>query len=173
MSIIYQIPQTSRFIPTQNTFTATFNSPALGGYSFDVAGNKGQEVLPLQPNSVYLIERLRMSATVDNGDYVSSVVAVPNVILQRSIRNERVYSRPIPVQIYTDGWEVGAWVLSDKAGDKLTMTLEGLLAQVPNTVGVASIKVTVSLSVFEISTAWFNSHFRNQLSESIGQSLRS
>jgi len=172
MSIFYQVPQTSRFIPTANNFEAAFNVPTLGKYDFGIAGNAQQEIIPLQPNTVYLIERLRVAGTIAEGDYVESIDTLPLVSINRSIRDERVYSRPIPIVTYAEGWEVGAWVLSDKAGDLLTMTFTGVLNQIPSTVGLASIRVSVSLSIFAVDSGWFNTHFRNELSPTIGQSLR-
>jgi len=172
MSVYFQIPQTARFIPTSNVFSATFNAPALGQYDFGIAANRGQEVIPLQPNTVYLIERMRAAGTVEEGAYFESVATLPTVIITRSIRDERVYSRPIPLNTYSDGWEVAAWVTSDKIGELLTMTFTGVLNQVAATVGVLTIKVNISLSIFAVDSAWFTAHFRNQLSPTIGQSLR-
>lgn len=171
MSISWTIPRSSQFIPTKNIFTATFNNPVLGKYSFDVPANKNVELIEMKKNAVYLIERLSVGGNVGEEEYFSALEIPPELILKKSISEERVYPRPIPVLNYCDGAEVVAWVLSAKRKDYLTCTISGLLRQTAVLNGVPSISLSISFSIYEITNTNFYARFAGREGIKVGEQV--
>lgn len=171
MSINWTIPRSSQFIPTKNIFTANFNNPIIGKYSFDVPANKNIELIEMKKNSVYLIERLSVGGNIGEEDYFSALEIPPELILKKSISGERVYPRPIPVLNYCDGAEVVAWVLSAKMKDVLTCTLSGLLRQTAALNGVIAINLSVSFSIYEITNTKFYARFSGREGPKVGEQV--
>jgi len=172
MSVFFQIPVTARPIQTGNIFSATFNTPTLGKYDFGIAGNQNQNVIPIQRNSIYLIERLTIAGTIDNATYLTSISTTPLLRLGKSLTGENVYARPFPIVTFLENQEFAAWVWTDKDNDFLTMSLSGILDQVLATVGVLTLKLSVSLSVYAIEDNAYAKAVRDRLTPWIGQSLR-
>ena len=176
MSINYQIPTQSRYIPTSTVFTAVFNANPLnpGKYDFTYtgAGNANVEVLNLQQGTIYLIERISAGGNVTEEQYLAAIDTFPLLSIKRKIKKEMVYMRPIPINNYFDGQEAGCWIHSDKSDDVLTLTFEGVLNQIASLVGVPEIKIQISLNIFAVDSAWFNGSFRDEQGHTIGQSNR-
>ena len=124
MSVIYRIPKTSKFIQTSNTFTALFNNPTLGKYDFNRAINVGVSVLPVNTNSLYLIEKINVAATIPEEEYLFNISVVPLVSLRFKIENQRVFPFPLPVVQYVKNMESVAWAWSNKGNDSLVMELK-------------------------------------------------
>lgn len=177
MSINYQVPTQSRYIPTSTVFTAVFNANPLnpGKYDFTVpsAGNQNIDVLKLQPGTIYLIERISAGGNITEQEYLAAINVFPSVAIRRKIKKEMVYMRPIPINNYFDGQEAGCWIHSDKSDDVLTMSFQGVLDQIASLVGVAEVKIQISLNIFAIDSAWFNGAFRDEQGHTIGQTNRS
>lgn len=162
MSISNRIPQQSRFIATSNIFSAAFGVPVIGKYSFDVAANDRQIVIPLQPNTVYLLDRLSFSGTIPQETYFSAIDTLPTIIFRYRITGEVVYMRSIPVIQYSDGKESAAWVLTNKGGDDLVLTLRGVLNQTADMVGIDPVKLNVGCEIYAIDENVYNATFRDK-----------
>lgn len=171
MSINWNIPRSSLFYSTRNIFTATFNNPVLGKYSFNVSGNENVQILELKKNSVYLIERMSAGGNIPEETYFSAQEVNPELILKRSISRERIYPRPIPILNYVDGAEIVAWVISNKKTDFLTATFTGLLRQTALLNGETSISISINLSIYEISNTQFYSRFSGREGIQIGEQV--
>lgn len=157
VSISWKIPRSARYIATANIFSAAFNVPALGQYDFGVAGNQNAVVLPLQPNSVYLLERMSVSGDISEENYTDALdlsVAdrLPRLSLRRLLDGASVYETPLMLPGYVSQQESSAWVLSARSGDALTATLTGRLNQTAPLVGRAFVRLTVSFSVYAIES---------------------
>lgn len=173
MSISYQIPTQSRFIPTSTIFSAVFNAITPARYDFTgTAANQDVNVLLLQPGTIYLIERIDAGGNINESQFLESIDTFPELTIKRSISRENVYNRSLPITNYFDGKEAAAWVFTDKKDDWLTLSFSGLLAQLPSMVGILTAKIQVSLSIFAIESAYFTGSFRDGLGRTIGQSNR-
>lgn len=172
MSIMYQIPTQSQYIATSTVFTGTFNVPTPGRYDFNVAANQNVAIQELEPNTVYLIERMSVGGSISEGDFLGSIVTFPSLVIKRSISNMIVYKKPFPIVNYADGIETAAFIHSDKGGDNLTVSFSGLLLQLPSMVGLADVKIQVSLSIYAINSGYFNAAFRDVQNNSMGQRNR-
>lgn len=172
MSIIYQIPQQSRYVPTSTIFTATFNAITPGKYDFSGAANQNVNVLELKPNVIYLIERLSIGANVSETEFLTAIDVFPELTIKRSVSAEIVYQRPFPIVNFADGIECAAWIHSDKQNDFLTFSLNGLFSQTPAMIGLADLKIQISASIYAIDSSYYNAAYRDVQNISIGQRNR-
>lgn len=173
MSINWNIPRSALFYPTKTIFTAVFNDPIPGKYSFNRAENTNVQLIELKKNSVYLIERMSAGGNIPEETYFSAQEINPELILKRSISKERVYPLPIPVLNFVDGAEIVAWVISNKKQDYLTATFTGLLRQTALLNGENSITISINLSIYEISNTDFYSKFSGREGSQIGSQVSS
>lgn len=160
MSIIKSIPKDSCFIQPVNFFDAAFNVPAIGGYSFNIPANHGQVVFPITKTSVFLIDRYSFSCSLDEGVYLRSVNVLPVFRLRRQKDNLVIYKKSIPCVNYIDSAEAIVFYNSDNEGDNLICDFEGILNQVAETVGIASIRCQVTLNIYEIVNSDWIQDFR-------------
>lgn len=171
MSIIYQIPHTSRFIETNNTFVANFNNPELGKYSFDNAANTEVELLKLNQGSVYLIERMSVGGNITEGQYNDSIDILPTLTMKRSVDGMVVYKKPFPINNYKDDSEVVTYVVSEKEHDTLIADFRGILNQTAVLVGVPSVKIFVNFSIYAIEDNRFYNKFRGIIGDNVGNQI--
>lgn len=171
MSIIYQIPHTSRFIMTKNIFTATFNSPTAGKYDFGKAANTGVSVQKIFKGTLYLIERVSIGGTVPEGDYLESIETIPELKLRTLKTGAIIYKLPMPIVNYIDDQDIVGWVLSDIGDDELIADMTGVLDQTANLVGIASVKINISYSIYAIEDINFKIRFRDRLSSLSGSQI--
>jgi hypothetical protein len=170
MSVSFQLPPQARLITTSTIFTAPFNVPTPGKYDFtNTPACQNVSVLELQPNSVYFIDRMSAGGNITEEQFLESIDSFPLLYLKKSIRIQNVYMLPIPIANYFDGNETSAWVWSDKKDDFLQFSFQGVLNQLPSMVGIASVKMQVTLNIFAVESSWYNATFRDQLAKSIGQ----
>lgn len=177
MSVVWKIPDKARYIPTANLFSATFNAPVPGQYSFSVPANLNVAVLTLQPKTVYLIERVTISADIAAEDYTasldaSSIATVPTLTLKKSQDRSVVYTTGIPILAFVEQQEIAVWMASDRENDSLTATVRGVLNQIPATVGKLTISLAVSFGVYAVDANDWQRYFRDRLSVTAGQALR-
>jgi len=181
MSITYQIPHSAKYYSTSNTFTAAFNVPVLGKYSFsNVAGNELQSVIQMPYNSVLLIERCTIGGNISEGNFLDAINTLPQFTLYRRIDNQIVYPRSQPVNNYVDNKEIVAWVFAEKqqkgfAGpvvpDELLITFTGLLDQTAALVGVTTIKIFVNFAIYIIQDTRFYKQFRDKIGGDVGKQV--
>jgi len=168
----YIIPPRSKYVPTANVFEAVFNAPTLGKYDFNNAGNTKQHIIDLKPNALYLLDRISTSANITEQEYTSSLNVNPSFDLFRKIKSQREHPRPIPIINFSDNQDLIIWSHSQKENDSLVADFRGLLDQVPSLVGVTSIKVTVSLSIYEIENTEYIRQFLGDVSANMGEQIR-
>ena len=150
MSIIKTIPKDSRFIQSVNLFTATFNNPALGQYSFNIAANIGQIVFPITKTSIFFLERYSFSTTMAEGVYLENVATLPVFRLRRQSDGLVIYKRPLPCVNYIDNAEAICFFNSDNENDNLLCDFTGILNQSAALVGVNTVTAQITLNLYEI-----------------------
>lgn len=161
MSIIFQIPQQSRYVPTSTVFSATFNAITPGKYNFSGAANQNVNVLELKPNVVYLIERLSIGANIAETEFLTAIETFPQLTIKRSVSAEIVYQRPFPIVNFADGIECAAWIHSDKQNDFLTFSMSGLFQQTPGMVGLVDLKIQITAFIYAIDSTYYNAAYRD------------
>jgi len=146
--LIQRISKSGLPVETSNIFTGTFNAPTIGVYDFGVAGNTDQLVLNLNPNYFYMIDQLSLSATVDEGVYLRSLNVNPFARLRLRSQPTFLYPFPIPAINYKDGINFNYFFNTMQSNDALLMTLDGVLNQVAETVGVPTISILISFVIY-------------------------
>jgi hypothetical protein len=175
MSIIQTITWKSLPIESLNLFGATFNATGTGQYDFGAnTANQRQTVLELNERYLYLMERVSISATIAEGDYLRSIAVVPN--FRFSFRNtpsgQGVYPRPLPAVNYKDNLEFSFWFKTQKKNDALLVSLGGILDQIPATVGISEIKLQLSLVIYQEENLEKITTMRDGTKQGIGSMYR-
>jgi len=163
MALRKTIPDNSKFIPTVNIFTATFNTPALGKYEFTrVAENQSQVVLPMTRNQIFFLDRINFGATIPEGDFLLATSVLPEIILKFKVSGERVFKKPFRIVNYIDSQEISTWIWTHKGDDTLVMDFTGVLNQIASLVGIDTITAHVSLNLYEVSQEQYKYRFFEQ-----------
>ncbi len=154
MSIIERMSVKALPIETQNRFQATFNNPTPGEYDFGtpaapLAVNIQDAIPVLNPNYVYMIDRVSFSASIDEGVYLRSVTVTPEIRLFFANTSYPLYARGMPGVNYKDNLEWRYWFWTGKKNDRLVVRLTGSLLQVAETVGVPIIYANLSMVIYE------------------------
>lgn len=166
MSLPIKLPVTARPTLTSNIFTATWNVPTLNRYDFtNVAGNQNQLVLSMTGSSVYVIERVCFSTSIQEGTFqesIDSTISVPRLIFKTLKTGQQVFDRPLPFINYVDNLELLLFQPGDQSDDQIIVTFEAVLNQVPATVSVVTIKAFLQLNIYEVqNTDWIRRFFYN------------
>jgi len=173
MAVIERISVKALPIETSNQFVATFNVPTPGQYDYGIAANQNQVMIArLNPNFVYLIDRVSFSASVPEGVYLESVNVQPQFRLSLRQTQYGIYPRPLPGVNYKDNLEWRFWFWTEKHNDQLLVTLTGSLNQVAATVGVAAITANLSLVVYEENNLDIIKHIKEQTAPWAGEFYR-
>jgi hypothetical protein len=167
MSLIINLAiQTLRYIPTQNIFRAPFGLPIVGKFSFGMPGysspvtllNLNQPVIDLEPHSWYLVERIFSGGSIGAEDYFASIDAslidyIPRIFLTKKLSGNIVNVKPVPIIQYYQNRESPIWVNSQTKKDQLLISCSGVLSQIPPTMGLAEIDLTIGFSIYQVSDA--------------------
>lgn len=181
--IVKPIPPSAKYLPVTIGFTALFNNPAVGQYSFDTALNRGVELLKYQSNSWYYLDVLSVGGTISELDFSNSIATQPTLILKKSITGERVYSRDLVIPKYSESRELSVFTNSDKGtalkypgapqvSDTLVADFECVLNQIPVTVGLAQISIGMVIAIFQMDEAGYNEAMRQPTTREFSQQLR-
>jgi len=157
MSISQRITWRSLPIESYNQFYADFNTP-VGQYGFtQQAANQNQLVIETNPNFIYLIDRISYAGSIDEGNWLESLGPGST---QPELRfnflkstGASLYPYPFPAINYKDNLEFSFWFYSPKKGDQLRISMTGVLNQVPDTVGIATIYAQVSFVIYQENNA--------------------
>lgn len=159
--ILHKIPYKARIIPTENNFTANFT----GVYDFSlVAGNSRQTVFNFEQNTIYFLDNFSVAGNITSEDFLSSISTVPVLTLSKTSDRpgSTIYTRSFPISQFFQAKECTCFVESNKGNDALVVSLDGILSQVPNLVGVDPVKLTVSFSVFAMDEKEYNQSYRDR-----------
>ena len=165
MSIGYVIPKTSRFVQTNSAFLATFNNPTLGKYDFAGAGGTPggsslADILTMQSNSIYFIERINVGGTIPQEEYLYAISTLPRATFFNATTKQQVLPQPIPIVNYIINQEVNSFVWSDCDGQKLQLRLSGILSQTPFLVGNLTVTLNISLNIYDVNDNAFIQQFK-------------
>ncbi len=161
----FKIPVEAEYIPTGNVFTADFNTPVTGKYGFETVKNTNVKILDLKPNTVYLIDRIAVSGSLDESSFTSSfdlenkLSLFFKTIKGNSEKGIRLHKNPIPIINYVDNQDLIIWVKSQKKDDQLVCDFRGILKQIAETIGVEKIDIVINLSIYEINNTVYNRAF--------------
>lgn len=168
MSIISKIPRDSRVRYPVQRFSANF---AGGVYDFSAVGNTNQDLqllAPMQQQTVYLIERINFFASIDEGTWLESqgpLATFPNFRLSfLNSKSDTIYPEPIRCVNYIDNSEQLIFYWSTRSNEELLISFNGLVNQVPATVGVPTIFTQVNFTIYQIQeTNWVKAFLAGEI----------
>jgi hypothetical protein len=163
MSLQLTIPKTSRFVQTNSSFLATFNAPTRGKYDFGVTAGGFQlaDILTMQSNSIYFIERINVGGTIPGEEYLFAIDTLPLATFFNAVTQQQVTPKPIPVVNYINNQEINTFVYTDTDGQLLQLKLSGILKQTPFLVGIAALELNIQLNVYDITDNNFVQQFKS------------
>jgi hypothetical protein len=169
MSLSFAVPQSARYIAANYVFTGPFNPPSAPGmFDFGPATQNGTLLTPLQPNTVYLLERMAVSGDIAAEDYNGALdlIHIPTIFIKRrmpfSPASELVYVKGIPIAEYSDNRECSAFVTTDKGGDSLVLCMSGRLYMTPALLGRAQINICIRMDIYAIDERTYNTLYKSR-----------
>lgn len=160
MSVSFPIPRQARPIFTGNQFVGTFNAPSVGVYDFNIAANENQDVVEIFRGSVYLIDKIAIGGTVASEVFNQSINLTTELKFKRKVDGGVIYKLPFDVVTYIENRDFVAFAQSEKQDDYLTVSMAGVLNQVPATVGILQIKLNLQLTIYAMDSTDYESWFK-------------
>jgi hypothetical protein len=158
MTLINSIPTSSRPIQTESIFTATFNNPGTGLYDFNISTNKNIEVHPTNDDSIYFLDRMNFSLDIDEAVFKKAILVPPSFSIKSQNAMQQKLPTAIPLINYVDNTEY-QYFYEESSGQPITARFSGVLAQIPELVGVVTIKAFIQLNVYEVRDQhWINNY---------------
>lgn len=169
MSIAVKLPVDSRPIITSNSFDADFGVPTINRYDFGKAANLNVQIIPLQRNTVYLIERANFTVDIAEQDYKEALVTVPNITLKTQKNPVPIFPSPQPFLNYINNLELHRFFHTGKDQDFLTADFAGVLSQPPGLVGDAEVIAWVQFNIYEVTDISWLKRFYWDKDKTLGQ----
>lgn len=160
MSLSVKIPPSSLFRPSAGIFTATYNVPVVGKYSFDVPANANVDLMGLNYSSLYLFSIMNFTATVPESAYLENIETIPNVDFKLKQSGAQLFGAGYPLVTYLSNNEIAAFFWTTQEGDTLQATFKGQLGQNASLSAFGSIVAQISCNIFEITDQTFIDSFR-------------
>ena len=177
MSLVISIPPYTQFLQPAKRFTATFGTPTLNKYNFDVAANQNQPFLKVKKQMLYLFDAYSFSAGMDEGVFLNAVdddsdgkPSTKFSIRIPSQSNKLLYRGKIPVINYIDASNVLFYAYAEQ-DDELTISMEGVLSQPTPLIGEATIKAQLTCNVYEIRNVDWIDNFLKKTKDGQGHNL--
>lgn len=155
--ITYNLPRRIRYVPASGIFTATFNVPTVGKYDYN-----GQVVTLAQrllPNSVYLIDSLSIAGTVSSEDFLSAIDQIPQLTIVKTLNDENIFDGPIQIHSFSTDRQIVHFYKTGHNNTGIAGKLTGVLNQIPDFVGLATISLSINLSIHAIDESSFEKDF--------------
>lgn len=165
MAIIEKIPVNPNAVRVRypvKRFSAPF---AAGQYDFNQPGNQNQLLLPMQANSVYLIERISFFAQAAESDWLLSMDTEANFPAFRLHYQfddaHSLYPEPVRCVNYVDNAEQLVFFFSTRENENLLISFSGIVNQVPGMVGTDPLLAEVNFTLYQITDEAWNRRFIN------------
>lgn len=152
MSIIARIPINPNGVRVRYP-VARFIAPFGGGqYDFNQPFNTNQLLIPLENNSIYLIERINFYANVSEVAWLESAGAELPFFRLRFQNNpsNSIFPEPVRCGNYIANGEQLVFFRNTRKDDDLLITFGGIINQVAATVGVDPILAQVNFTIYQI-----------------------
>jgi hypothetical protein len=170
------IPKSSRLSLVGGIFKATFNAPTIGKYDFTNLKNAGGNFvnrgvplgLVLNPTSIYFVNKLSFSMSIDEGVFLSSIDTttpdtIPNVNFRPPPENINIYNYPLRLLNYFDNRDIDSFFIVSNAKDILAADFRAVLNQTADLVGIGTVYAQVSICIYEINDYDFKSQFTSSI----------
>lgn len=165
MAIIERIPVNPQAVRVRYP-VIRFSAPfAAGQYDFAQPGNTDQVLLPLEANSVYLIERINFFAQVAEADWLLSMDTAANFpAFKLHYQNDdanSLYPEPVRCVNYIDNAEQLVFFWTTREDENLLISFSGIVNQVAGMVGIDPLLAEVNFTLYQVTDQKWNLNFIN------------
>ena len=158
--ITYKLPRKIRYVPASAIFTALFNIPTIGKYDFN--GQAQTFVYKLVANTLYFIDSISIAGNISAEDFLSSIDTIPLFTLRKSLDNEAIFDRPIQIHSFATDRQIVHFFKTGQNNCDLIATITGKLNQTANFLGLASVSLSVNLSIHAIEDKDFELTYKQE-----------
>jgi hypothetical protein len=133
-----------------------FSAPLLlGQYNFGIAANTDIQLLKMQSNSVYLIERVSFFGQADEADWLESMDTAANFPAYRlhyqNDDSNSLFPEPIQCVNYVDNAEQLVFFRSTRDNENLLISFSGIVNQVAGMVGLDPLLCQVNFTLYQVT----------------------
>lgn len=136
--------------------SAELSAPFVGGfYTFDPAQWVPLNITTPLRRGLYVVRGISFGSNLQEADYAGAIVELPRIWWTLSTEYGSLFRQPIPLSTYRRGTELNEAILVKSEPCELLARVQGRLLQTPQMVGVAAVKLFVTLTTYEITDdAW-------------------
>jgi hypothetical protein len=165
MSITEKIPVNPNAVRVRYP-VQRFSAPLIAGqYDFGIAANTDILLLPLQSNSVYLIERISFFAQATESDWLESMgtaAQFPAFRLHYQFDDANsLYPEPVRCVNYVDNAEQLVFFRTTRDSENLLISFSGIVTQVAGMVGLNPLLAQVNFTIYQVTDENWNRKFIN------------
>jgi len=165
MAIIAQIPINNNSTRVRYP-VFRFSAPLGAGiYDFNIAGNTDQLLMPLQSNSVYLIERINFFAQAGEADWLESMrtpADFPAFTLRYQNESANsIFPEPVQCVNFVDNLEQLVFFRTTRDRENLLISFTGIVNQVAGMVGLNPLLTEVNFTIYQITDETWIKKFIN------------
>jgi len=158
--ITYKLPKRIRYVPASAIFSATFNAPAIGQYDFN--NNTQTFIKILLPHSVYMIDSISIAGNIAAEDFLSAIETVPLFNLQKTLDKENIFDVPIQIHGFATDRQIVHFFRTGLSNCGLIASVTGVLNQLPAFIGLATLELSINLSIHAIDESDFEKIYIQQ-----------
>lgn len=165
MTVIRSIPKRSTFREVHARYI--YDYQFLGAYAGQyvcVAPNNLQSLMSFNSNTVYLIDNISVASSLPENYFIESLQAAqfPALKFRRVTANELLSPQPIEISQHYREKTISQYVDCNKERDGLNLEIIGRLNQIPYTIGLTEIYLSVSCGIYEIDLDTANKFYREE-----------
>jgi hypothetical protein len=143
-------------------FTYTSSAPfAAGKYTWADRPSALTPNRPLMVNSLYYFRSITLSADIEETDFTSAIVTIPQFQMYLKSRAKTILFRePVYMLKFMQNFDYRfAWI-TQQVNDQLFASFNGVINQTPGTVGKDPLKLTAIISAQEVVDEGFIKLFK-------------
>ncbi len=156
------IPKTALFREVSGQFN--FEYQQAGSYAGEyVCADNELPVMDAIVNSAVLIDNMSISGSIPEMYFVRSIIPPQMVSFQilRIQGSELITTRRMVLSQYHTEKTISAHAIFNRGGDGLKLRILGRLVQIPETIGIETITLNISLATYQIDGREFNEYLRS------------
>lgn len=160
MSIMLNIPRSSRLSLLGGIFKGVLGNPTVGKYDFTnykEGGNRFNVAvplgLPMNPKYLYFFHELNFSLNIDEGTFLTAIEAgtVPTLSVKDSTTNKILFGSPFRLFRYFEGNAIDSFHYNLNSAGIFIADFQCLLNQIADLQGIQTVLAQVSFSIYEIT----------------------
>ena len=161
--IIRKVPKSALYREVAARFDFVYQIAGMYAGQY-ICTDNDIEVMKFSENTGYLIDNVSICSSLPENQFVESIntAAFPTVRFRHLLRNELISAQSIAISQHYRNKQVTTHVIANRSNDGMTVEINGRFYQIPATIGLDHIYVTVSISTYQIDGTEYNEYLRNR-----------